>query len=119
MNKEKTGEYQYPCLQNINVKDEISCIWYSNTNQRGHFGIPKIIFSRKSSGVFIDYTGEYGLAEDCGAIIDKIENLELIKKALKNEHFIKNIMCFRDNLGDKYNKKIISTFKKDFWKEFI
>jgi hypothetical protein len=119
MNKQKVDEFKYTCLQNINVKDEISCVWYSNTNERGHFGIPKVVFSRKSSGLFIDYMGEYGLAEDCGAIIDDIENLESIKKAMKNQHFIENIMCFRNNLGDKYNKKVLSTFRKDFWKRFI
>jgi len=119
MAKEKNAEFKHICLQNINVKDEISCVWYSNTKDKGHFGIPKVVFGRKSSGVFIDKDGVYGLAEDCGAIIDAVENLDKIKKALKNDFFIKNIMGFRDNLGDKYNKKIMSTFRKDFWKDFI
>lgn len=119
MNKEKTETYKYTCIQNINVKNEISCVWYSNTNKNGHFNIPKIIFGRKSSGVFIDENGEYGMSEDCGAIIDSVENLKNIKIALENNFFIKNIMGFRNALGDKYNKKIIATFRKDFWKEFI
>jgi hypothetical protein len=118
MNKEQNEEYKYPCAQNINVKNEISCFWYSNTNDKGHF-IPKVIFSRKCSGVFVDETGEYGMAEDCGGIIDESKNLPFIQKAMLNEEFIKNIMGFRNALGDKYNKKIIATFRKDFWKEFL
>jgi hypothetical protein len=118
MNKEQNEKYKYPCAQNINVKNEISCFWYSNTNDKGHF-IPKVIFSRKCSGVFVDETGEYGMAEDCGGIIDEPKNLPFIQKAMLNEEFIKNIMGFRNALGDKYNKKIIATFRKDFWKEFL
>lgn len=59
------------------------------------------------------------MAEDCGGIIDETKNLPFILKALKSEHFIKNIMGFRESFGDKYNKKIIATFRKDFWKEFL
>jgi hypothetical protein len=53
------------------------------------------------------------------AIIDDIENLNNIKDALTNKYFIKNIMLFKNSLGDKYNRKLISQFRKDFWKEFI
>ena len=119
MNKEQNEEYKYPCAQNVNNKGVVSCIWYSNTNERGHFGIPKVIFGRKNCGVYVDETGEYGMAEDCGGIIDETKNLQFILKALKSEHFIKNIMGFRESFGDKYNKKIIATFRKDFWKEFL
>ena len=111
--------YKYPCAQNVNNKGVVSCIWYSNTNERGHFGIPKVIFGRKNCGVYVDEVGEYGMAEDCGGIIDEPKNLSFILKALKSEHFIKNIMGFRESFGDKYNKKIIATFRKDFWKEFV
>ena len=119
MNKTQTNEFPYPCAQNVNNEGVVSCVWYSNTNERGHFEIPKVIFGRKNCGVYIDETGEYGMAEDCGAIIDDVENLVFIKKALKSEHFIKNIMGFRESFGDKYSKKIIATFRKDFWKEFV
>jgi hypothetical protein len=74
MNNKKTNEFKYPCIQNVNVNDNISCTWYSNTKSKGHFGIPKVIFGRKSSGVFFDKTGDYGLSQDCAAIIDSNEN---------------------------------------------
>jgi hypothetical protein len=65
-----------------------------------------------------DPKDEYAL-NDCSGILDDIEKLPYIYKTLKSEHFIKNIMGFRESFGDKYNKKIIATFRKDFWKEFI
>jgi len=118
MSKEKNEQNIYPCIQNINIKNEISCMWYSNTNNKGHFGIPKVIFGRKLSGVLIDKNGEYGMCQDCSAIIDSPENFENIKKALESEKFIRQIMGFEIQ-GDKYNRKIISLFRKDFWKEFV
>jgi hypothetical protein len=51
--------------------------------------------------------------------VDEPSNLPLIEKALKNEKFISKIMLFKDGLGDKYNRKVIATFRKDFWKEFV
>jgi len=120
MNNEKTNEFKYPCIQNVNVNDDISCTWYSNTKSKGHFGIPKVIFGRKSSGVFFDKNGDYGLSQDCAAIIDSNENLEKIFKVLKSENFIEFMKYFDfGGVNDRYNRKIIAEFKKDFWKEFI
>jgi len=116
---ERNNEFKYPCIQNVNNNDEASCVWYSNINNKGHFGISKIIFGRKNCGVYVDENGEYGMAQDGVAIVDEVDNLVLIKKALKSEYFIKNIMGFRESFGDKYNRRIIATFRKDFWKEFV
>ena len=74
---------------------------------------------KASAGVATDINGEFGLTQFTYAIVDKTENLEKIKKAMISERFIKNIMGYRDNVNHKYNRKIIATFRKDFWKEFI
>jgi len=120
MSKEQTDEYIHPCVQNINTKNKPSCFWYSNTNKRGHFGTSKVIFGRKCSGVYFDEIGEYGMAEDCSAFIDDIDKLPYIQKALLDNLFIdisKN--CDFGGTRDTYNRKILSLFRKDFWKEFI
>mgnify|MGYP006422548311 FL=1 len=114
-----TADFKYPCIMNVNTSDEIGCTWYSNTNKKGHFGIPKVIFGRKNCGVFIDNVGELGMTQDCTGILDDTDKLPHIYKALKDERFIKNIMGFRESFGDKYNRKVIALFRKDFWKEFI
>jgi hypothetical protein len=120
MFKTKNTEFKYPCVQNVNVKNELSCIWYSNTNENGHFGIPKVMFGRKTSGVYVDEHGEYASAQDVSSIVDDVENIHNIQKALLSDKFI-NLMkqCDFGGVTDRYNRKIIATFKKDFWKEFI
>ena len=120
MSKEMTKEHIYPCIQNVNTKNQISCFWYSNTNKNGHFNVPKIVFSRKVCGVYLDYNGEYGCCEDCSFIVDSIDNLERIKTTLENKDFIELMkMCDFSGSRDKYNRKIIKLFRKDFWKEFL
>lgn len=109
--------YNLPCVYMVSCKNEPS-FWFSNIN-KGHFGIPKVIWGNGSSGVIIDYKGEYGLTQFSRAIVDNLENLENIKKALESEKFIKNVMLFKNGLGHKYNSKVISMLNKDFWKEFI
>ena len=107
----------------VSYKD-VPTFTYSNVNRfkgehRGHFGFSKVIWAQGSSGVIIDKNGEFGMSEFSAAIFDDVENLENIKKALQSEKFIKDVMLFKNGLGNKYNNKVISMLKKDFWKEFI
>ena len=117
--KEIDGVFKYPCVQNVNMKNEISSIWYSNTNQKGHFGIPKVIFGRRSSGVFIDELGEYGMADQCAGIVDEPKNLFFIQRAMLNPDFIElSKMLDFGGVCSNYNWNIIPLFRKNFWEEF-
>lgn len=120
MAKNRTNEFQYPCVYTVKSPDKgnTPTFWYSS-EKKGHFGIPKVIWGNGATGVIVDKNGEYGLTQFAYAIIDDVENLENIKKAMQTERFIRNIMGFKHSLGDKYNRKIIATFRKDFWKEFM
>ena len=116
----QTEEFKYPCIQNVNMKNELSCVWYSNTNAQGHFGIPKVVFGRKCCGIFLDEMGEYGMAQDCTGIIDEQKNLPFIQKALLNKELIEILnQCDFGGTRDMYNRKAIALFRKDFWKEFL
>jgi hypothetical protein len=117
MNKEKADKFILPCVYTIGLKNNIKC-WYSNVD-KGHFGIPKLIFGNGASGVIIDSKGEFGLTQFAYGIVDSLENLEHIKTVLNNEYFISEIMGFKYSRGDKYNRKVIALFRKDFWKEFL
>ena len=120
MSKIKTDVNKLPCVYSVkspNKNNEVG-LWYSSQNN-GHFNIPKVIFASGASGVHIDMNGEYGIMNFACGIVDKVENLELIQKALLSDNFIRNIMGFKASLGDKYNKKIIGTFRKDFYKQFL
>lgn len=118
VNESKSDVFKYPLIYSISkslgIKNK-----YSSINDKGHFGIPKVIFTNGSAAYpIVDINGQYGLTQFAYAIVDKPENLENIKKALESEEFIKNVMLFR-GLGNIYNRKIISRLRKDFWKEFI
>lgn len=118
VSKLKNNSNLYPCVYMVSHKN-IPTFLYSSRNDRGHFGQPKVIWASGSSGVIIDYKGDYGLTPFSAGIVDDVENLENIKKALESEKFIKEVMLFKNGLGHKYNNKVISMLKKDFWKEFI
>jgi hypothetical protein len=93
---------------------------YSNCNNKGHFGISKVIFGE--SGVYnalIDLEGNYGITHGAmGIEIKDLEEGENILKALKSEKFNKIIksMMFGNFRIDWNNFK---TFKRDWWKEYL
>ncbi len=120
MSKEETKSNKYPCIYTVKNGD-IPTFWFSNTDKNGHFGVPKLIWSNGriiSVGSIIDKYGEYGLTQFSYAIIDDVDNLSNIKVAFDSKKF-RDIMenCSVANMS--INRKIISTFKKDFWKEFV
>lgn len=118
VSKDKTNENIYPCVYTVKTNDEPTLKW-SSVNDKGHFGISKVIFANGASGVIADIDGKYGMTQYAYAIVDKPENVENIAKAISSERFIKKIMLFKNSLGDRYNRKIIARFRKDFWKELV
>lgn len=118
MSQEKTEEFCYPCVYTT-VKDGTVNFWYSSKNTNGHFNIPKVFCSNGSSSTaHCDMNGEYGLTQFAYAIVDSVENLENIKKAMESEKFIQ-IMKFCMFTNHKYSYNIIAQFRKDFYKDFI
>ena len=122
VSKEKTPEYKYPCVYTITKRDGIkffySSIQHPKTEKKDMF-VPKVIWSN-GLGTYpiIDLKGEYGLTQFSYAIIDDVNYLKNIETALNNPKFIE-LMEYVKFQNNKYNYKIISLFKKDFWKEFI
>jgi hypothetical protein len=118
MSDKKTGKYKYPCVYTISKRNGIR-EYYSKRNDNGHFGKPKVMLSNGGASYpIIDSDGEYGLMEYSFAICDTKKNLPQIKRALESEKF-STLMESVTYLSHKYNRKIIETFRKDFWKEFI
>lgn len=120
MSKDKTDIFKYPCMYTV-PKGDIPNLFYSSVNDRGHFGVSKLIWSNGriiSVGSYIDEVGEFGLTQFSYAIVDSVENLKNIKKVFDSKEF-RSLMeiCA---VGDMtINRKSIATFKKDFWKKFI
>jgi hypothetical protein len=118
MSKEMSDEFQYPCVYSITKGNGLK-FYYSRVNNKGHFGLPKVIWSN-GLGTYpvIDSEGDYGLMEYSFGINDSIENLENIKIALESTKMLK-LMTYVRFTNNKYDNKVIATFKKDFWKHFI
>jgi hypothetical protein len=119
MSKTQSEEFNFPCVSNVN-KDGSLSLYYSNKNTKGHFGIPKLICGKASSGTnfYIDEIGEYALTQYAFAIVDTLENLPKIKAALESNKF-KKLSLALPRYSQAVNYKMLSHFKKDFWKEFI
>lgn len=85
----------------------------------GHFGIPKVIWSN-GAGTYpiIDEKGKYGLTQFSYAIAENPKNLPYIEFAMNSKKFI-DLMTYVKFTENKYNYKVISLFRKDFWKDFI
>jgi hypothetical protein len=118
ISKIKDNIFKYPIINTITQKDGCNILY--SKEKKGHFGIPKVIWSN-GAGTYpiIDEKGKYGLTQFAYAIVDDKQNLQKIKDAMSSEKFI-NLMkylAFKEN--NKYNYKIIALFKKDFYKYFI
>jgi hypothetical protein len=109
----------YPCVYTVPKGDTLKLKYSSE--KKGHFGLPKLIWSNGriiSVGSYIDENGEYGLTQFSYGITDKSVNLKNIKKAFDSKEF-RNLMEMCAVGQMVINRKIIATFRKDFWKEFI
>ena len=118
MSHTQSNEYKYPCVHSTTKKGVR--FMYSKINDRGHFGVSKVIFG--DSGInepIIDMEGKYGMTEHAiGIIIDTLEEGENIKKVLQSDIFIKVLSaCMFSSFA--IDRVLFKEFKKDFWKEFI
>lgn len=115
VSKEQTEEFKYPCAYTIGTLNPR--FMYSNIKK--DFFVPKVIWGNGLSDVIVDENGEYGLTQFTYAIVDEPQNLKFIQKALKSKIFINDVMGYTKGVGHIYNWKVIATFRKNFWKEFL
>ena len=115
VSEEQNTDFKYPVVYSINKNNELS-LRYSNTNDKGHFGKSKFIFSN-GAGFYNDTKGEYGLTQWAYCIYDIKENLPKIEHAFRSEKFntIQNAIHLDSS---SYNIKVMKLFRKDFWKKF-
>jgi hypothetical protein len=92
---------------------------YSSRNDRGHFGISKVIFGE--SGIYdviIDMTGEYGMSQGAMAIVvSDIEEANNIRTVLLSDSFSKFLESVMWS-NFRIDWRLFTFLKKDFWKEF-
>ena len=116
MSIQSDKDFIFPCVYTITLKKGIS-YYYSDIKKE--MFVPKVIWSN-GLGTYpiIDKSGEYGLTQFAYGIVDDVENLESIKKAMESTKFI-DLMKYVKYTNNKYNYKIIGLFKKDFYKYFL
>jgi len=118
MSHTKDDDFKYPCVHST-PKSGVRYM-YSKFNNKGHFGVPKVIIGEAGiNDIIVDINGEYGLTN--GAIGIEITNIEYgtnIKNALQSKLF-NNVLksCLFSSYRIDWN--IFTEFKKDFWKEFV
>ena len=116
ISKIQTNEFKYPCIHST-PKTGTRYV-YSKFDDKGHFGISKVIFG--DSGInepIIDMEGKYGMTHHAmGIEISSLEEGELLYKSLKSDkmkEFIRS--CSYSTYGIDHN--IFKGMKKHFWKE--
>ena len=114
----QNSEFKHPVIWSITKSKGIK-VKYSKINNKGHFNQPKVVFSH-GGGTYpiIDDTGKFGLTEFGFGVVDDIDKLKAIQKALNSPKFI-SLMSSAGFRNLKYEPKVIETFRKDFWKEFV
>ena len=121
LSNEKSIEYKHPCIKYISKNDKKIDLYWSSYNDVGNFLVPKVMFcidSASGGGIVIDKEGKYLLSQFVAGIVDSDKNLKNIKKAIESDKFRKIMKACQYTKG-LYNHKIISLFRKDFWKDFI
>lgn len=116
---EKTEEYKHPVVYTVTQRNGVNKK-YSSTNENGHFGVPKVIWSNGAGSYpIVDESGDFGMTQFAYAIADEPEVLPKIKEAMESEEFLDLMDAVALNDSHNYNRKAISAFRKDFWKEFV
>ncbi len=112
-------EFRYPCV-NSTAKTKGTIFYWAKYNDKGFFGIPKIIFCQSGSIVpILDLNGDYAMTENAMAIpITDRQEAEKMIAALSSSEF--DIIIKATKWGNfRIDWRMFKYFKKDFWKEFI
>jgi hypothetical protein len=120
LSKIKTDTHIYPIISIVRKNGDIEFI-YSDRNL-GQIGTKKVMWSNTritSIGTFVDKDGKYGMTQFGYSIVDKVKNLDLISDVLKSQNFISLMRYCCISSFPSLNEKILSTFRKDFYKQFL
>lgn len=116
MSKIKTDKYKYPCVYGLTMGAGLK-IHYSSVNNKGHFGVPKIIIPMsKYTDAYVDYEGNYGMCQFAfGIRIDSREEGEMIKTAIMSDEF-KDVWRAIEWIYNGKEWRAFKYFKKGFWR---
>ena len=118
MSYTRSETFLYPCVHST-LKTGTRFM-YSNVNDKGHFGVSKVIFGESGINTpVIDINGDYGMTEGSFAIEIKDEdegkNISLALQSKGFNEILKSTMFSMFRI----ESCVFKEFKKDFWKEFV
>lgn len=116
INKTENTEFKYPVIYSINRLNNPKFRW-SNRNDKGHFGVPKVIFASGATGFISDPSGKYGLTQWAKSIADEPSKHEKILNVLNSSQF-KQITLACSIGKAEINTKVLKMFRKDFFESF-
>ena len=120
MSKIESDEFKYPCVYSLTQKNGLE-LRYSNTKDKGHFGVKKVIMHWMGSYIdaIVDDKGQYGMTQWAfGIEILNKEEGEKIKQSIKSSKFKKVWNAIEWYSGNQ-EWRVFKYFKKDFWKDFV
>ncbi len=118
VNEKKSNEFIFPLIHSTLINK--TRYFYSSRNDKGHFGIPKIIFGDSGiSNVILDLNGKFGMTQHGIALpIDNEKNGLLLKKILESDKFKQFLnACLWSNFMIDW--RMFNYFKNDWYLEFI
>ena len=113
MRNSPSDEHIYKCIYSIN-RNNTPSFKYSCRNDKGHFGIPKVIWGGGATGFIFDVDGQYGMTQWASAIVDSKQALPLIYNAFQSDMFKKIIKAISVS-KQEINYKILCEFNHDFY----
>ena len=115
MSSVKDENHPYVCIHTTPKKGVR--YMYSRVNNRGMFGVPKIIFGDSGQEIVVeDLRGEYGMTQHAmGIAVRDSEESKNLMTCFQKEGFHELVeMCSWSSFALDWN--IFSNFKRDFWK---
>lgn len=93
--------------------------FWANSNERGHFGVPKVLFG--DSGMhdpIIDLEGKWGMTEHAMAIeVRDVEEAHLVKQALLSKGF-ERVLAATKWSNFQIDWRMFADFRRDWYLEF-
>jgi hypothetical protein len=108
------GGFIYPVVHTMTRRG--LGVWYSNTNARGHFGVPKVILNfNEKLYPYLDYMGEYGMGQfSFGLPVTSVAQGEAIVRALVSPQFRSVVKATKWG-AYQTDRRMFEYFREGWW----
>lgn len=116
VSKIKHDEFIHPVIYSVSKNGPT--FNYSSRNDRGHFGIPKVIFNAcRPIHFYVDQKGEYGVGHFCVGVVGDLKKIAEVISNQKTNRFAEFMEAthFTEKV---FNQDLIRLLRKNFWHLF-